>query len=623
MAYTNAPVRRLRAKTWLAVVASSTSLSLVTLSSPALAQEQGASVSDLVSEISSAQSEIDQLNLSIGDLRESVNQAIVDLGDARSAAEQAQLGAEEARRQLTDSQEAVAEAQNELNELSRSTYRAAGTASPASQAPSADAQKDALERSAYLQRDKQDKQDTLTGLEHQRTVDANNESLLRQASQLASDRADEATAAEAHAQELLAQNQETLKSTLEQRSEAQGQLQQAQAELETVRPGSAGTPDHTPAPQVPAPDALSETVQDSTGDTASTPTESPSTKVEVSEQTVSTISEQAVEQATQSAPDLEISQPSTDRVSEAVNSIEMSAGSFNESNSEDLAAAAGLVAAALIVVASQGENDFSTLTPSVTSAAETSAASSAPATSAPATTSTTATSAPTATTSPTTSTTTSAEATPTTTQAAPSTTHSATPTTDSSTSDTGSHTTGTIPPTAGQIGSGESGLEAVLPKVPTTQDVSDQAQQLTKNSSREAQIETVIARAESQLGTSYAWGGGNANGPTLGIRDGGVADSYGDYNRVGFDCSGLTLYAFSGAGISLPHYTGYQYQRGTKVSPSQAQRGDLLFWGPQGNSHVAIYLGDGMMIEAPQSGSVVKKSPVRWSGMSEYAVRLI
>ena len=140
---------------------------------------------------------------------------------------------------------------------------------------------------------------------------------------------------------------------------------------------------------------------------------------------------------------------------------------------------------------------------------------------------------------------------------------------------------------------------------------------------RSAQIETVIARAMSQLGVQYAWGGGNANGPTLGIRDGGVADSYGDYNKVGFDCSGLTLYAFAGVGISLPHYTGYQYQHGTKVSPSEMQRGDLIFYGPGASQHVAIYLGDGQMIEAPNSGSVVKISPVRWSGMTESVVRLI
>ena len=76
-------------------------------------------------------------------------------------------------------------------------------------------------------------------------------------------------------------------------------------------------------------------------------------------------------------------------------------------------------------------------------------------------------------------------------------------------------------------------------------------------------------------------------------------------------------------GIALPHYTGYQYQRGTKINPSEMQRGDLIFYGPGASQHVAIYLGDGMMIEAPSSGSTVQVSPVRWSGMTEYAVRLI
>lgn len=136
-------------------------------------------------------------------------------------------------------------------------------------------------------------------------------------------------------------------------------------------------------------------------------------------------------------------------------------------------------------------------------------------------------------------------------------------------------------------------------------------------------VETVIARAMSQLGVPYAWGGGNANGPTKGIRDGGVADAHGDYNKVGFDCSGLTLYAYAAVGIDLPHYTGYQYQRGTHYPVSQMKRGDLLFWGPNGHGHVAIYLGDGQMIEAPQSGSVVKISPVRYNGMTPNVVRLV
>ncbi|MFD4292451.1 NlpC/P60 family protein [Rhodococcus sp. NPDC058505] len=138
-----------------------------------------------------------------------------------------------------------------------------------------------------------------------------------------------------------------------------------------------------------------------------------------------------------------------------------------------------------------------------------------------------------------------------------------------------------------------------------------------------AAIETVIDRAMSQLGVPYAWGGGDANGPTLGIRDGGVADSYGDFNKVGFDCSGLMIYAFAGIGISLPHYTGYQYTAGEQVPTSQMKRGDMVFYGPNASQHVGLYLGNGEMLEAPQSGSFVKVSPLRWDGMTPYVVRMV
>jgi cell wall-associated NlpC family hydrolase len=136
-------------------------------------------------------------------------------------------------------------------------------------------------------------------------------------------------------------------------------------------------------------------------------------------------------------------------------------------------------------------------------------------------------------------------------------------------------------------------------------------------------IEAVIARALSKLGMPYAWGGGNASGPTRGIRDGGVADRYGDYNKIGFDCSGLMIYAFAGV-RSLPHYSGYQYSAGRQVPLSQMRRGDLLFWGgPGGIHHVALYLGGGQMVEAPQSGLRVRVAPVRYGGIMPYATRLI
>jgi cell wall-associated NlpC family hydrolase len=73
----------------------------------------------------------------------------------------------------------------------------------------------------------------------------------------------------------------------------------------------------------------------------------------------------------------------------------------------------------------------------------------------------------------------------------------------------------------------------------------------------------------------------------------------------------------------LQHYSGYQYTAGKQVPVEQAQRGDMLFWGIGGSGHVALYLGDGKMLEAPQSGDVVKVSDVRWSGAMPYAVRMI
>lgn len=136
-------------------------------------------------------------------------------------------------------------------------------------------------------------------------------------------------------------------------------------------------------------------------------------------------------------------------------------------------------------------------------------------------------------------------------------------------------------------------------------------------------IETVINRAMSQLGVRYSWGGGNYDGPTVGIRDYGVGDSYGDYYTPGFDCSGLVMYAFAAVGIYLVHYSGTQYTSGAQYPASEMKRGDLIFYGPGGSQHVAIYLGDGQMLEAPQSGDVVKVSPVRWAGMTPNVTRLI
>ncbi|MBV8933134.1 MAG: C40 family peptidase [Kutzneria sp.] len=140
-----------------------------------------------------------------------------------------------------------------------------------------------------------------------------------------------------------------------------------------------------------------------------------------------------------------------------------------------------------------------------------------------------------------------------------------------------------------------------------------------------ARAAIAVARAMAQLGVAYAWGGGTAYGPSRGISDdGGDADFYGDYNKIGFDCSGLMVYAFAGVGVSLPHYSGYQYYAGQHVPLSQIQPGDMLFYGTPSNiHHVTMYIGDGRMIEAPYSGSVVRVVPVRWGEIMPYATRVV
>ena len=127
--------------------------------------------------------------------------------------------------------------------------------------------------------------------------------------------------------------------------------------------------------------------------------------------------------------------------------------------------------------------------------------------------------------------------------------------------------------------------------------------------------EYAIQRAMSQIGVPYSWGGGNAAGPSRGIDSGA--------GTVGFDCSGIVLYAFAGVGIKLPHYSGDQYNSGRKIPSSQMRRGDVIFYGPNASQHEALYLGQGMMLESPYTGSDVHISPVRTSGMTPYVTRFI
>lgn len=83
---------------------------------------------------------------------------------------------------------------------------------------------------------------------------------------------------------------------------------------------------------------------------------------------------------------------------------------------------------------------------------------------------------------------------------------------------------------------------------------------------------------------------------------------------VAFDCSGLTSWAWAQAGVYLPHQSAQQYASTAHVPSSAAQPGDLIFYYSP-ISHVGLYIGNGMMVHAPNSGSVVNVRAVNWSNV--------
>jgi peptidoglycan DL-endopeptidase CwlO len=121
-----------------------------------------------------------------------------------------------------------------------------------------------------------------------------------------------------------------------------------------------------------------------------------------------------------------------------------------------------------------------------------------------------------------------------------------------------------------------------------------------------AQLTTALKAAESRRGLPYVWG---AAGPTS------------------FDCSGLVQWSFAQAGISMPRVAADQARTGAAVPVSQLQPGDLLFYhtdptAPGYISHVAIYLGNGWMIQAPQPGMDVEVVPASFDSQFAGAVRV-
>jgi uncharacterized protein YraI len=127
---------------------------------------------------------------------------------------------------------------------------------------------------------------------------------------------------------------------------------------------------------------------------------------------------------------------------------------------------------------------------------------------------------------------------------------------------------------AGDVGNGGGGSSAPV----------------TPPSTSSAKGLAAVAYARRQLGKPYRFG---AEGP----------------NR--YDCSGLVMMAWRSVGVSMPRVARQQYKQGRKIAKSQLRAGDLVFFYSQSPSHVGIYVGNGVMIDAPRPGKTVRYMNIR------------
>jgi cell wall-associated NlpC family hydrolase len=123
----------------------------------------------------------------------------------------------------------------------------------------------------------------------------------------------------------------------------------------------------------------------------------------------------------------------------------------------------------------------------------------------------------------------------------------------------------------------------------------------------------IARRALKWLNTPYSWAAGGVDGPSYGQAV--DRDSRNDNTVYGFDCSGLTMYAL-GPWRALSHDAAAQYTEVGTFHPAlnYLEPGDLVFWSKDGTvggiGHVAIYVGNGQVVQAPHSGDVVRVTPI-------------
>ncbi|WP_297009446.1 DIP1281 family NlpC/P60 protein [uncultured Corynebacterium sp.] len=531
-------------------------------------------LTDLVSRVSDAEEQVNSLESELGGLRESVNKSRVDVERSVRTAQDAQDKVTDARSRLGDRESDLGAAQADLDEIARSAYSQGGDASAVPLAAGASAD-DAIDRASYIRLAAERQQAEVDRLDLARTQAANEESSLREAR----DNADGLVAAAQQARDAAQSQFDKVQQDLRDRADrhaslladadaAREQLAAARAAVERAAKSDGSTSfDKRRA-------AEAAVAKVETAPTEATPPQQPPTETDKTPTTTNVTPSVKSEIMTEGAGDSSATAPADTTTTAAASSIPADIADGTDADAEVAefsadtagddrrqAAINGLLGAAGAAAVAGVTADLNGGDPLTAAAAAARSSASQSYNSLP-----------------------------------------------EETSGVGEDT-GTVPGT---------GTSTDVPGGST----GDTSGQDASGTSAE-KIERVINRGMSQLGVTYAWGGGDANGPTLGIRDGGVADAYGDYAKVGFDCSGLMVYAFNAVGIHLEHYSGYQYTAGTQVPVEQARRGDMLFWGIGGSGHVALYLGDGKMLEAPQSGDVVKVSDARWSGAMPYAVRMI